>query len=92
MVVLEGDKKPEPKPVEPVMEKEVTDEDMNMTHEACHMLFFAMSVLISITVVVIHYGLHFYQHPQFITFFQVAFIQLNSVHYYKVFSWYTDLF
>lgn len=46
MVVLEGDKKPEPKPVEPVMEKEVTDEDMNMTHEACHMLFSAMSVLI----------------------------------------------
>lgn len=45
MVVLEGDKKPEPKPVEPVMEKEVTDEDM--THEACHMLFSAMSVLIS---------------------------------------------
>lgn len=27
MVVLEGEKKPEPKPVEPVAEKEVTDED-----------------------------------------------------------------
>lgn len=27
MLVLEGEKKPEPKPVEPVVEKEVTDEE-----------------------------------------------------------------
>lgn len=34
MVVLEGEKKPEPKPVEPVAEKEVTDEDREffLTH------------------------------------------------------------
>lgn len=27
MMVLEGEKKPEPKPVEPVMEKETTDDN-----------------------------------------------------------------
>ncbi len=36
MSVLEGEKKPEPKPVEPVIEKKVNDEDVNMVDEACH--------------------------------------------------------
>uniref|UniRef100_A0A8C4HUP8 Symplekin n=1 Tax=Dicentrarchus labrax TaxID=13489 RepID=A0A8C4HUP8_DICLA len=33
MAVLEADKKPEPKPVEPDVEKEVTYKDINMIHE-----------------------------------------------------------
>uniref|UniRef100_A0AAQ4R1J0 Symplekin n=1 Tax=Gasterosteus aculeatus aculeatus TaxID=481459 RepID=A0AAQ4R1J0_GASAC len=35
MLVLEAHKKPEPKPVEAVVEKEVTNEDINLIHKTC---------------------------------------------------------
>lgn len=51
MSVLEANKKPEPKPVEPVVENEVTNEDINMIHKACctfHKLLSDIGIMINL--------------------------------------------
>lgn len=58
MSVLEGEKKPEPKPVEPIMEKEVSDDEEVCVNDINEQLFSVFpsttSVLITSTKYLIH--------------------------------------